>query len=187
MPQDDLPIIPFESVAIWESWLEANHADSPGLRVKIAKKSSGLATVTYAEAVEVAVCFGWIDGQRSSLDDDWFLQRFTPRRPRSRWSQINRERVELLIEKGLMRPAGLREIERAKEDGRWDAAYASPKNIDVPDDLRQALDTNSGAAKAFAALGAADRYAILYHLHHTTDPKARTRRIEEAISKLKGQ
>jgi len=131
MPEDDLPIIPFESPAAWESWLETNHAESQGLWLKTAKKAAGIPTVTYAEAVEVALCFGWIDGQRRSLDEMWFLQRFTPRRVRSNWSQINREKVERLSERGLMRPAGLAEVERAKADGRWDADSSSSDRRDT--------------------------------------------------------
>lgn len=186
MPNDVLPIIPFPSSAAWEEWLQINHANSPGLWLKIAKKASGIATITHHEALDGALCFGWIDGQRRSLDELWFLQRFTPRRPRSRWSQINREKVELLIEEGRMRPAGLREIERAKGDGRWDDAYASPSNIEVPEDLRRALDAAPHADEGFAALNAASRYSILYRIHHIKEPAARAHRIEQFIAMLMG-
>lgn len=117
------PVVAFESRAAWEAWLAAHHATSNGVWIKIAKKASGIPTVTYAEAVEGALCYGWIDGQRNRFDDRWFLQRFTPRRARSRWSKINCGKVEHLIEAGRMQPAGLREVERARADGRWDAAY----------------------------------------------------------------
>src|SRR5579884_3674069 len=119
----DLPIVPFSSREAWEEWLAANHASSAGLWMKIAKKGSGIPTVTYDEAVDVALCYGWIDGQKGAFDTSYFLQRFTPRRPRSKWSEVNREKAQALIEQGRMRPAGLQEIERAKADGRWDAAY----------------------------------------------------------------
>jgi uncharacterized protein YdeI (YjbR/CyaY-like superfamily) len=184
MPPDDLPVLPFPSQAEWESWLEENHADAAGLWLKIAKKASGIETVTHAEALDAALCFGWIDGQRGRLDDEWFLQRFTPRRARSRWSQINREKVERLIADGRMRPAGLREIERAKADGRWDAAYASQSTIEVPDDLQQALDANPAAKEFFATLSGSNRYAVLYRIHDAKRAETRTRRIEKFVAML---
>ena len=184
MPDDDLPIIPFASAGAWEDWLEEHHASSRGLWLKIARKASGTPTVTYQEAVEMALCFGWIDGQRQSFDEAWFLQRFTPRRSRSRWSQVNREKVRSLIERGLMRPSGLAEVERAKTDGRWDDAYASPSSIEVPDDLRSAFEANPGAEDKFAALNAASRYSILYRIHHTKQESARVQRIEQLIEML---
>lgn len=184
MPPDDLPILPFASPAEWESWLEENHATAPGLWLKIAKKASGIATVTYAEAIDVALCFGWIDGQRGRFDDDWFIQRFTPRRARSRWSQINRDKVERLIAGGRMRPAGLQEVERAKQDGRWEAAYASPSKIEVPADLQQALDANPSAKNFFAKLDSANRYAVLYRIHDAKRAETRTRRIEKFVAML---
>jgi uncharacterized protein YdeI (YjbR/CyaY-like superfamily) len=184
LPYDDLPIIAFQSSAAWEEWLEHHHAGSRGLWLKIAKKATGLSTVTVQEAIEAALCFGWIDGQRQTFDDQWFLQRFTPRRPRSRWSQINRDKVETLIERGLMRPAGLKEIERAKADGRWADAYPSPTKMELPDDLRRSLEENPRAAEAFAALNATSRYSILYRVHHIKAPAARARRIEEFVAML---
>lgn len=184
MPDDDLPIVPFESAAAWEAWLEDHHRSSRGLWLKIAKKASGITTVTYQEAVEMALCFGWIDGQRQSFDDVSFLQRFTPRRSQSRWSQINRERVRSLMERGLMRPAGLEEIQRAKTDGRWDDAYASPSAIEVPEDLRRAFEANPGAEEKFAALNATSRYSILYRIHHTKEAAARVQRISQFIAML---
>ena len=146
----DVPIVPFSSQDDWRAWLDEHHADSPGVWIKMAKKASGIASVTHAEALDHALCYGWIDGQRNSFDDTWFLQRFTPRRPKSKWSQINRDKVADLTERGLMRPAGLREVERAKADGRWEAAYPSQRNLTVPDDLRAALDANGAAREAFA-------------------------------------
>jgi uncharacterized protein YdeI (YjbR/CyaY-like superfamily) len=184
VPNDDLPIIPFESSAAWDEWLDEHHSTSRGLWLKIAKKASGITTITYQEAIETALCFGWIDGQRQSFDEAWFLQRFTPRRTRSRWSQINRERARSLIERGLMRPSGLAEVERAKTEGRWDDAYASPSTIEVPDDLRRAFEANPGAQEKFSALNAASRYSILYRIHHTKETAARVQRIERFIEML---
>jgi uncharacterized protein YdeI (YjbR/CyaY-like superfamily) len=181
---DNLPVVPFASQAEWESWLEEKHSSSAGLWLKIAKKASGLPTVAFGEAIDVALCYGWIDGQRRGYDDVWYLQRFTPRRPRSRWSEINQERVRLLTEQGRMRPAGIAEVERAKEDGRWDEAYASPSKMQVPDDLQRALNDELSVADAYAALKSADRYSILYHLHHTKTPEARARIIEEFVKGL---
>lgn len=183
---DNLPIIPFASQAAWENWLEENHANSAGLWLKIAKKASGVPTITFGEALDAALCFGWIDGQRRGYDDVWYVQRFTPRRSRSRWSEINQEKIRLLTEQGRMRPAGLAEVERAKADGRWDEAYASPSNIEVPDDLQRALDEDQSAAGAFAALKSADRYSILYRLHHTTKRETRARIIESFVADPSG-
>lgn len=184
LPYDDLPIIAFQSAAAWEQWLDHSHTSSRGLWLKIAKKATGIPSVTFQEAIDAALCFGWIDGQRQRFDDQWFLQRFTPRRSQSRWSQINRDKVESLIERGLMRPAGLQEIEGAKADGRWADAYASPTKMEVPDDLRRALEAEPRAAEAFAALNATSRYSILYRVHHIKTPAARARRIEEFVAML---
>jgi len=184
MPDDDLPIIPFASAGAWEDWLEEHHASSRGLWLQIAKKAAGISPVTYQEAGEMALCFGWIDGQRQSFDEVWFLQRFTPRRSRSRWSQVNREKVRSLIERGLMRSSGLAGIERAKTDGRWEDAIASPSTIEVPDDLRRAFQANPRAEEEFAALNAASRFSILYRIHHTKEEAARARRIEQLIEML---
>jgi uncharacterized protein YdeI (YjbR/CyaY-like superfamily) len=184
MAPDDLPILPFASPTAWEAWLEEHHASSPGVWLKIAKKASGIETVTHAQALELALCFGWIDGQRNRLDDEWFLQRFTPRRPRSRWSQINRDKVDELIARGAMRPAGLREVERAKADGRWDAAYASQSKIEVPPDLQQALDDSPAAKEFFETLNGTNRYAVLYRIHDAKRPETRARRIEKFVAML---
>ena len=184
MPPDDLPTLSFASQADWERWLEANHAESPGAWLKIAKKASGIETVTHVEALDVALCFGWIDGQRRGLDEQWFLQRYTPRRARSRWSQVNRDKVERLISDGRMRPAGLREIERAKEDGRWEAAYPPASRIEVPPDLRRALDANPAASAFFETLSGSNRYAVLYRIHDAKRPETRARRIEKFVAML---
>ena len=130
------PVIAFESQAAWEAWLAEHHATATGVWVKMAKKATGIPSVTHQEALDVALCYGWIDGQRNRFDDQWFLQRFTPRRARSNWSKINRDKVERLIEEGRMQPAGLREVDRARADGRWDAAYDAQRFAEVPDDSR---------------------------------------------------
>ena len=150
----------------------------------MAKKATGIPTVTYAEALDVALCYGWIDGQRKRVDEQWFIQRFTPRRARSNWSKVNRDKVERLIADGKMQPAGLREIERAKEDGRWDAAYDSPSAATVPDDLQQALDANPAAAAFFATLNSQNRFAILYRVQDAKRPETRARRIETFVAML---
>lgn len=179
-----LPIIPFQSQQDWEVWLEANHTASPGVWMKLAKKASGIPTVSFNEAIDVAICFGWIDGQRLGHDDTWYLQRFTPRRPRSRWSEINVERVRRLTEQGRIRPAGLAEVDKAKADGRWDDAYPSPSSMEVPEDLQAALDGDPRATAAFASIKSADRYSLLYRLHHTKTPETRARVIEEFVGDL---
>ena len=175
----------FASAADYEEWLEREHASSDGIWVEFAKKGNPTPSVTYLEAVEVALCFGWIDGQvKRSEEDGWYRQRFTPRRRRSKWSEINVGRAEALIAAGRMRPAGLAEVERAKADGRWDEAYASPSRMTVPDDLRRALDANPRAAENFAKLNATNRYAILYQVHDAKRPETRARRIERFVAML---
>jgi uncharacterized protein YdeI (YjbR/CyaY-like superfamily) len=181
---DELPTIAFASAADFEAWLEEGHATEPGLWIRIAKKASGIPTVTPAEAIDVCLCFGWIDGQRRSNDEATFLQRYTPRRSRSRWSKINRARAEELIAEGRMRPSGLSEVERAKADGRWDAAYDSPANITVPEDLQRALDAEPKAAAEFAVLNSVNRYAVLYRIHDAKRPETRARRIETFVAML---
>jgi uncharacterized protein YdeI (YjbR/CyaY-like superfamily) len=180
----ELPTIPFASRDAWGAWLEEHHATANGLWLKIAKKGSGIDTVSLAEALEIALCYGWIDGQRKGLDGDFYLQKFTPRRPRSRWSKINREKAIELIERGEMRPAGLREVERAKADGRWDAAYDSPSTATVPDDLRRELERDPRAMSFFSTLNSANRYAILYQIQEAKRPETRARRIEKYVAML---
>src|SRR6478609_2704684 len=149
---DDLPVLPFVTPAELEAWLEENHAPSEGFWLKIAKKDSGEPSITYTEALELALCFGWIDSQKRGLDEKFFLQRFTPRRPRGRWSRINREKVEALIEAKAMRESGMAEVEAAKADGRWEAAYEGARTAKVPADLRRELDGNEAAREFFATL-----------------------------------
>ena len=164
--------------------MEANHATADGVWIKVAKKGTGIARRSSPEALDVALCFGWIDGQRRSIDDTYYEQKYTPRRARSKWSKINVEKVAALIEAGKMRPAGLAEIERAKADGRWDAAYDSPSRISVPPDLQAELDKRPAAAANFAALKSTNRYAILYRLHDAKRPETRARRLAQFVEML---
>jgi len=181
---DDLPQIPFASATEWEEWLEENHAASDGVWIKMAKKGAGIESVRYPEVLDTALCFGWIDGRREALDEQFFLQRFTPRRPRSRWSRINRDKAERMIAERRMRPAGLAEVERAKADGRWEAAYEGQKSIGVPDDLQHELDARPKAKAFFAELSSQNRYAILYRLHDAKKPETRARRLEKFVAML---
>lgn len=181
---DDLPILLFGSPPDLEAWLEKNHAGSAGLWLKIAKKGSGVESVSYAQALELALCFGWIDSQKRGFDEQYFLQRFTPRRPRGKWSLINREKAEALIASGAMRSAGLAEVEAAKADGRWEAAYAGQRTAEVPEDLRHELDRNEAAREFFARLDGANRYAILYRLQEAKKPETRERRLRKYIAML---
>jgi uncharacterized protein YdeI (YjbR/CyaY-like superfamily) len=182
--KDDLPIIPFEDDLAWERWLEEHHAASSGVWIKTAKKKTGIATVTHAEALETAICFGWIDGQRHPYDDTYYLQRFTPRTPRSKWSQVNVKKAEALQAAGRMRPAGLAQIEAAKADGRWAAAYAPQSRATVPDDFQQALDANPTAKAFFETLKGANRYAFLYRIQSVKRPETRQRKIEQFVAML---
>jgi uncharacterized protein YdeI (YjbR/CyaY-like superfamily) len=181
---DDLPILLFATPPDCEAWLEGNHAESDGFWLKIAKKGSGEKSISYAEGLELALCFGWIDSQKRGLDEKFFLQRFTPRRPRGRWSRINREKVEALIAAKAMRPAGMAEVETAKADGRWEAAYAGARTAKVPDDLQRELDANEAAREFFATLDSSNRYAILYRLDEAKRPETRERRLRKFVAML---
>ena len=181
---NDQPTLEFASQDAWEAWLAEHHDTSPGAWLKIAKAGSDHTTVSYAEALEVALCYGWIDGQKRPLDDQFWLQRFTRRGTRSKWSKINRTKATDLIEAGRMQPAGLREVERATADGRWDAAYDSPRTATVPDDLQAALDANDAARAFFATLDRANRYAILYRVQDAKRAETRARRIEQFVAML---
>ena len=164
--------------------MRANHATSPGLWLRIAKKGSGITTVDITDAIEVALCYGWIDGLRHGHDETYFRQRFTPRKPRSKWSQINRDRAEALIEAGRMRPAGQAQVDAAKADGRWAAAYAGSRTIEVPDDLTRAMRRKPRARRAFEELDSSNRYAILFRIHDAKRPETRARRIEQFVAML---
>jgi uncharacterized protein YdeI (YjbR/CyaY-like superfamily) len=179
-----LAVHEFSTREAWSRWLATHHASSPGVWIELAKKASERKSVTYAEAVEVALCFGWIDGQGRGNDELSWLQKFTPRRKGSRWSKINRERALALIGSGKMRAPGLAEIRRAKLDGRWQAAYDSPKRSKVPEDLRQALAKNARARAFFTELNATNRYAILYRIQTVKKPETRARRIAEFVKML---
>ncbi len=184
MATEDLPVKSFRTAKAWETWLAKHHAASNGLWIQFARKGSGIPSVTYIEAVEVALCFGWIDGQARGLDGDYYLQRFTPRRPRSRWSKINRGRVSRLVEAGRMRPAGLIEVERAQADGRWDAAYDSPTTMTPPDDFVSALKS-ARMGRRWDALDRRNQYAMLYQIHDAKREETRARRIARFIEMLR--
>ncbi len=180
----DLPVVEFATRAEWATWLAAEHAASAGVWLKIARKDGGAESVSYSEALDVALCHGWIDGQKDRLDERFWLQRFTPRTPRSRWSKRNRERAEALIGSGEMAPAGTREIERARADGRWEAAYDSHSTATVPDDLAAELERNAAAREFFATLDSTNRYAILYRIQEARRPDTRARRIAKYVAML---
>lgn len=182
---DELETIAFATQAQFRTWLDKNHSKGPGVWVKLAKKASGIKTVNYAEAVEVALCYGWIDGLARRLDEDYYIQRFTPRRARSKWSKINRGKVERLISEEKMKPAGLAEVERAKEDGRWDAAYDSPSTIEIPDDLKRELRKEPQAREFFESLNKSNRYAVLSQIADAKKPETRARRIAKFVTMLK--
>ena len=180
----DLPVIAFKSREAWHDWLESQASDSAGLWLKLAKKSSGIVSISKPDAVDTALCHGWIDGQLDGFDDEYWLIRFTPRQSASKWSEKNRTRALQLIELGRMLPAGMKEIERAQKDGRWGAAYAPQGTAEVPDDLRAALAKNKKAGKFFETLNRANRYAILYRVHNARKPETRAARIEKFIAML---
>jgi uncharacterized protein YdeI (YjbR/CyaY-like superfamily) len=180
----DLPIHEIASQSDWRAWLDAHHASERGVWLKIAKKTAPVTTVTHAEALEVALCFGWIDGQRDRFDHYYFLQRFTPRGPRSKWSEINREKVRQLIADGAMQPAGLAEVKRAQADGRWDAAYEPQSRATVPPDFQAALDANPPARAFFETLTGASRYSFLYRISDAKRAKTRAKRIATFVELL---
>ena len=178
------PILHCADADEWRRWLAAHADSSDGIRLAIAKKGGDHSSVSYAEAIDEALCVGWIDGQRGALDEHHFLQGFGPRRARSIWSRVNRDKVTALIESGRMQPSGLAEIERARADGRWDAAYAGSKTIEVPAELRAALDAEPAAAAFFETLNSQNRYAILFRLHNVKKTETRTRNVEKFVAML---
>ena len=180
----ELPILPFESKNKFAEWLAKNHDKSAGAWLKLAKKDAEILSVTYKEAVNVALCYGWIDGQAKSFDDKYWLVKFTPRRPKSIWSQINTKRVEQLIASGEMKPSGLKAVEAAKQDGRWDAAYASQKNISVPADFQSALSKNEKAKAFFESLTGSKRYAFLFRIETAKKAETRMKRILQFVEML---
>ncbi len=184
---DDAEVIFFRDAAAFEAWLDDNVGFQPGVWLKIAKKSTGIQSLTDDEAVDVGLCFGWISGQRRSLDEEYYLQKYVPRRARSRWSQVNVRKVEVLTAAGRMRPAGLAEVAAAQADGRWAAAYASQRDATVPPDLAAALEANPRAARAFASLGRTEQYAVILDLVTTRNPDTRAAHLHRAVETLESR
>jgi uncharacterized protein YdeI (YjbR/CyaY-like superfamily) len=179
-----LPILEFESQNAWESWLAEHHNSSRGVWAKLAKKATGIPSATHPELLDVALCYGWIDGQRTTYDGSFYLQKMTPRTPRSKWSKINRDKVAQLKRQGRMQPAGLAAIERAKRVRTWEQAYDPPSLAEVPGDLRGALDARPEAAAFFDSLNSRNRYAVLYRVHDAKRPETRARRIAQLVEML---
>ena len=184
MTAKNLPVLAYGDVAAWEAWLQAHGASSSGLWLKFSKAGAPRLTLSKAEAIEAALCHGWIDGQLAKFDEHYFLIRFTPRRRGSRWSAINRDAAQRLIAAGRMSEAGRREVEAAKADGRWDAAYASQSKAQPPPDLVDALAANPAAERMFGGLDAANRYAVIYRVQGATRPETRARRIAQYVDML---
>ena len=182
---EDYPLKKFATPSSFERWLSRNYGKAQGIKIQMARKSSGIRSINYAEALEIALCYGWIDGQAKSMDEHWFCQRFTPRRARSLWSKRNCDLVARLIEEGRMQPAGQAEIDRAKADGRWDAAYDSPANAKIPDDLAAALEKFPRALKFFQSLDSRNRYAILHRLMIAKKPETRAKRLTTFVEMLR--
>jgi uncharacterized protein YdeI (YjbR/CyaY-like superfamily) len=168
----------------WRGWVASQPEDSGGMWIMFARRDSGIRSITHAQALEVALCFGWIDGQRASLDDQYWTQRFVPRSRRSMWSKVNRAKAERLIADGAMQPSGLREVERARADGRWDAAYDPPSTATVPDDLARAFEANPAARDFFQTLDSRNCYSVLHRIQNARRPETRARRIEQFVSML---
>lgn len=179
-----MEIVSFESAEAFETWLSDQHATSPGIWLKLRRKGAGIVALDYAQALDVALCYGWIDGQKGKFDDQHWLQRFTPRKPNSKWSKINRDKAVALTEQGRMPPAGLAEVERAKTDGRWQAAYDGARPSSVPDDLVAALAANPAAAEFCETLDRQNRFAILYRIQDVKKPETRARRVEKYVAML---
>ena len=187
-PQPDAAeVIAFRDRAEFEAWLAANINDSSGVWLKIAKKGSGIASLTDEEAVDIGLCYGWISGQRKSFDEEYYLQKYVPRRPKSRWSQVNVRKVSELTAQGRMRPSGLAEVEAAKADGRWDAAYESQREAIVPRDLAAALAASPLAATAFASLSKTSQYAVILDVVTARTPRTREAHIDKAIAELEAR
>lgn len=180
----ELETLEFKTQDDWRKWLQENHAIAQLAWLKFAKKNSGATTLSYEEAIEVALCYGWIDSLKKGFDERYWLQKFSPRRAKSIWSQVNREKAETLIKTGLMKPAGLEEVDRAKADGRWDKAYASQSKMTVPDDLAIALRAHPQANAFFETLSSANRYAILFRIHNAANAASRTAKIDKIIAML---
>ena len=184
MKSKELPVLPFASKKKLTDWLAKQHDKSAGVWLKLSKKDAKIPSVTYEEALDVALCYGWIDGQKKGFDEQYWLQKFTPRGPKSIWSKINTEKAEKLIAKGEMKPAGLKAIELAKQDGRWEAAYEGQKKISVSEDFQAALDKNKKAKEFFGMLNSANRYAILFRIHNAKKLETRAKRIQQFVEML---
>jgi uncharacterized protein YdeI (YjbR/CyaY-like superfamily) len=181
---DSLPIMSFETQQDWERWLTEYHTKTVGIWLKIAKKETGIPSVSYAEALDSAICYGWIDGQKASFDGTYWLQKFTPRRPKSIWSKMNCDKATALIAEGRMQPAGLQQVELAKADGRWDVAYESQSKITISADFQRELDKNQKAMDFFSTLDSTNRYAILFRIQTAKKPETRSARIHKFIEML---
>ncbi len=182
----ELPVILFETPGDWAAWLE-QQSNAKGLWLRLAKKGSGITSITYSEALDVALCHGWIDGQKKSYDESSWLQKFTPRGAKSIWSKINREKAQALIDSGQMKATGMRAVEAAQEDGRWEAAYDSQSKATVPEDFQAALDANEKAKSFFATLNSANRYALLFRIHQAKKAETRRKRISDFVAMLERQ
>jgi uncharacterized protein YdeI (YjbR/CyaY-like superfamily) len=181
---DTLPTLSFDSPQSWEAWLQEQHASARGIWLKIARKETGIPSVDYAQALDVALCYGWIDGQKAAFDGQYWLQKFTPRGPKSVWSKINCGKAAALIAAGRMQPAGLRQVELAKADGRWEAAYDSQGSISMPDDFQRELDEHPQARAFFGTLNSVNRYAILRRIQMAKRPETRAANIKKFIEML---
>src|SRR6266480_81529 len=184
---DHMPIMSFETQQGWEEWLKEHHAETKGIWLKIAKKEASTPSVSYAEALDSALCYGWIDGQKAAFDDKYWLQKFTPRTTKSIWSKVNCNKAEALIAEGRMQPAGLRQVELAKSDGRWERAYESQSKITIPDDFQSELDKNPKAKDFFSTLDSANRYAFLFRIHAAKKPETRSAKIQKFVEMLNQQ
>ncbi len=181
---EDYPVISFTSQSEWEAWLHEHHSDSKGIWLKIAKKGTETSSVNYADALETALCYGWIDGQKASFDQQYWLQKFTPRTAKSIWSKVNCDKVTTLLAANKMQPAGLRQVELAQADGRWEAAYEPQSKITVPADFQLELDKNPQANEFFQTLNSANRYAILFRIHNAKKPETRAAHIQKFVEML---
>lgn len=184
MKHDEYPVREFKTAKSYETWLSKNCSKSDGIWLKMSKAKSGIPSVTYAQAVEISLCYGWIDGMAQGLDDNFYTQKFTPRRSNSKWSVINKNKAGELIKSGRMKPTGLAAIEAAKRNGQWKAAYLSPTSIPVPENLQKALDKNKKAKAFFAKISSQNRYAILLRLHQVKREETKARKIKEYIAML---
>lgn len=185
--EDTIPIMSFETQQDWEEWLKEHHTESKGIWLKIAKKEASTPSASYAEALDSALCYGWIDGQKAAFDDEYWLQKFTPRTAKSIWSKANCGKAEALIAEGRMQPAGLRQVELAKLDGRWERAYESQSKITIPDDFQRELDKNPQAKDFFDTLDSANRYAFLFRIHAAKKPETRSAKIQKFVEMLNQQ